>query len=95
MPDGDYQSCNGCEFFVTCSNGITDNKPCPLGTDGRPLQWDDNTKFCERESQTCDGFGPQTTLPSPTGGSQLILKRIIIFVLKTGAPLTSQANYPS
>ena len=56
MPDGDYQSCHGCKVFVSCSNeNITDNRPCPVGNDGMSLLWDDNTKTCERESQTCNG----------------------------------------
>ena len=58
MTDGDYQSCNDCEVFVSCSNeNITDNRSCPLGNDGRRLRWDDNTKTCERESQTCNDDG--------------------------------------
>ena len=49
MPDGDYQSCNGCNVYLTCSNEIThDDRPCPDG-----LVWDDNLKRCEWESTTC------------------------------------------
>ena len=49
MPDGDYQSCNGCNVYVTCSNEIIhDDRPCPDG-----LVWDDNLKRCEWESTTC------------------------------------------
>jgi len=47
--DGEYQSCNGCNVYVTCSNGrIYDNRPCPGS-----LVWDDVIKRCEFKSQTC------------------------------------------
>ena len=58
MEDGDYQSCNGCHVYVTCSNEIMhDNRPCPDG-----LVWDDNLKRCEWESSTCEDGG---TAPPP------------------------------
>lgn len=52
LADGDYQSCKGCNVYVTCSNGIThDDRPCapadPL------LLWDDQEKRCEYDSATC------------------------------------------
>ena len=32
QPNGDYQSCNECDVYVTCSNGITyDNRECAPG----------------------------------------------------------------
>ena len=54
MPDGDYQSCQGCHVYATCSNEILyDNRPCPAD-----LVWDDNAKRCEWISTTCsDGGG--------------------------------------
>ena len=49
MPDGNYQSCHGCNVFATCSNGLLyDKRPCPAG-----LVWDDNKKRCEWKSDTC------------------------------------------
>lgn len=49
MPDGDYQSCDSCYVYVTCSNGGTyDERPCPAG-----LVWDDIVKRCEWQSNTC------------------------------------------
>jgi len=52
LPDGDYQSCQGCSVYVSCSNELlTDCRPCaPSGT-----FWDDNTKTCEYESNSCKG----------------------------------------
>jgi len=47
-PDGDYQSCDTCNGFVTCSNGLLSNMPCPAG-----LVWDDSKKDCEYTSETC------------------------------------------
>ena len=48
-PNGDYQSCEGCNVYVTCSNGILHpNRPCPAN-----LVWDDNLKRCEWTSTTC------------------------------------------
>ena len=49
VANGDYQSCNGCNVYVTCSNGIKyDNRPCPAS-----LVWDDFEKRCEYTSDTC------------------------------------------
>ncbi len=65
MVDGDYHSCHGCKYYVTCSNGITTDKiPCRSGQ-----LWDDILKQCEYNSQTCsDNCSPHTPppLPSPT-----------------------------
>jgi len=47
-PDGDYQSCETCNGFVTCSNGLVNKMPCPGG-----LVWDDSKKDCEYTSETC------------------------------------------
>ncbi|KAK2179193.1 hypothetical protein NP493_508g01039 [Ridgeia piscesae] len=47
--DTDYQSCNGCNVYATCLNGIiTDNQPCPAG-----LVWDEEEHSCEYTSPTC------------------------------------------
>ena len=49
MPDGDYQSCDGCDVYVTCFNEVIyKNRPCPAN-----LVWDDNIKRCEWKSDTC------------------------------------------
>jgi len=46
---GNYQSCQGCTVYVTCTNGnMIDNRPCPAG-----LVWDDNFKICSETSTTC------------------------------------------
>ncbi|XP_046337517.2 uncharacterized protein LOC124119147 [Haliotis rufescens] len=48
-PNGDYQSCNGCDVYATCANGyLYDNRPCVAGT-----VWDDTLKRCEMTSTTC------------------------------------------
>ena len=49
VSDGDYMSCQGCNVYATCSNGLLyDGRPCPAN-----LVWDDNLKRCEWESTTC------------------------------------------
>ena len=49
LSDGDYQSCQGCQVYATCSNErLYDNRLCPAG-----LVWDDNLKRCEWVSTTC------------------------------------------
>ncbi|XP_046355092.1 uncharacterized protein LOC124134367 [Haliotis rufescens] len=49
VADGDHQSCNGCNVYVTCHAGrIFDNRPCPLG-----LVFNDNDKICAMVSPTC------------------------------------------
>ncbi|ESO90650.1 hypothetical protein LOTGIDRAFT_163871 [Lottia gigantea] len=48
--NGDYQSCNGCNMYASCSNGIMiDERPCAkAGT-----VWDDRLKQCMYTSSTC------------------------------------------
>lgn len=49
VASGDYQSCRGCDVFVTCDNGVmTDSRPCPP-----KLVWNDISKRCEQYSTTC------------------------------------------
>ena len=50
LPDGDYQSCVGCDVYASCVAGrIYNNRPCPEG-----LHWDDNNKICDNKpSSTC------------------------------------------
>ena len=75
LPDGDYQSCDTCRRYVSCSNGNFYDRPCPA-----KLVWDDVKKRCEYESTTCDMLSttihPSTTVdpihssttsPTPTG----------------------------
>jgi hypothetical protein len=51
-PDGDYQSCNSCNAYASCSGGILyDNRPCAPASP--PLVWDDNAKRCLYSSRTC------------------------------------------
>ncbi|KAI0237327.1 hypothetical protein LSAT2_012188, partial [Lamellibrachia satsuma] len=48
VPDGNYQSCNGCNVYASCGGGILyDNRPCPA-----TLEWDDNAKNCVVSSST-------------------------------------------
>ena len=48
--NGDYQSCDGCDVYVTCSNGlITEDRPCAAS-----LVWNDETRQCAGTSPTCD-----------------------------------------
>ena len=55
LPNGDYQSCQGCNVYATCSNSILyDNRPCPAD-----LVWDDDRKRCELTSTTCQVNGTQ------------------------------------
>ena len=52
MPDGDYQSCSGCDVYVSCVAGrMYADRPCAAGG----LSWDDNLKRCEWTSATCNG----------------------------------------
>ena len=49
--NGNYQSCNGCNVYVTCINGqMIDNRPCAGGT-----EWDDIQRTCVApgNSTTC------------------------------------------
>jgi len=50
VADGDYQSCGGCDRYITCKGfKATDNRFCPVD-----LQWNDNVKFCDwPPSPTC------------------------------------------
>ncbi|XP_067673175.1 uncharacterized protein [Haliotis asinina] len=49
LVSGDYQSCNGCNVYVTCNAGhLIDNRPCPS-----TLVWDDSLRACARTSSTC------------------------------------------
>ena len=48
-PDGDYQSCKGCDIYATCNGGqLFDERPCPEG-----LVWDDKKHYCDHKSDTC------------------------------------------
>nr|XP_022313855.1 uncharacterized protein LOC111118599 [Crassostrea virginica] len=47
--NGDFQSCNTCTGFITCTNHNLYNRPC-FGN----LVWDDTTKTCEATSNTCN-----------------------------------------
>lgn len=49
MCDGDYQSCETCNGYVTCANRKLHPRDCP----NRFLVWDDQTKTCESVSSTC------------------------------------------
>ncbi|XP_067677848.1 proprotein convertase subtilisin/kexin type 5-like [Haliotis asinina] len=54
LPNGDYQSCIGCNVFATCANGrLFDNRTCPSKT-----VWDDFYKRCEWSSTTCPSGEP-------------------------------------
>ncbi|KAI0241151.1 hypothetical protein LSAT2_001108, partial [Lamellibrachia satsuma] len=47
--DGNYQSCIGCNVYVSCSNyKAIDNRPCP-----EDLVFDDTEKSCMKTSATC------------------------------------------
>ncbi len=49
MEDGDYQACDTCTGFVTCSSSRLIRQTCgPWGQ-----KWDDNLKECVWESETC------------------------------------------
>ncbi|KAI0225346.1 hypothetical protein LSAT2_023808 [Lamellibrachia satsuma] len=50
LQPGNYQSCQGCSVYVTCTAGgsFFDNRPCPA-----TLVWDDNAKNCRGFSATC------------------------------------------
>ena len=49
LPSGDYQSCQTCARYVSCSSGHYYDMPCPPD-----YVWDDMKKRCELESKTCD-----------------------------------------
>ena len=48
--EGDYQSCNGCNVYASCTSagGFIDDKPCPTFK-----YWDDDKKECAPRSSTC------------------------------------------
>ena len=49
IDNGNYQSCQSCNVYATCSNGfVIDGRPCGPG-----LVWDDEKKLCAYESSTC------------------------------------------
>ena len=66
LPDGDYQSCTGCDVYASCVGGIIiDKRPCVID-----LIWDDNKKYCDSPpSSTCpckfiiSDFPPSSTCP--------------------------------
>merc|ERR1712002_332511 len=64
IEDGDYQSPDGCHYYVTCSNNHIERKrPCPVLGD-IILEWDDKLKKCVYYSETCpDVPGPTPTFP--------------------------------
>eukprot|EP01084_Bolivina_argentea_P103902 186082_1 len=44
--DGDYPSCDGPDYYVSCGDGVLyDERPCP-----GDLVWDDNNKQCDYSS---------------------------------------------
>ena len=49
VPYGNYQSCETCEDYVTCSNGSLYVQHCPAHE-----VWNDVSKCCEWESPTCN-----------------------------------------
>ncbi|XP_048250925.1 mucin-2-like isoform X1 [Haliotis rufescens] len=49
VPNGDYQSCRGCNIYITCSSGLTyDGFKCPAST-----VWNNDAKYCDYTSPTC------------------------------------------
>ena len=76
LPDGDYQACEGCTFYHSCSGGVNwANRPCPdtkqQGLRGR-LVWvarSANKGVCDYFSSTCKecATGPSCTSGSATG----------------------------
>ena len=49
MPNGDYNSCHGCQYFVTCSEQMrNDLRRCPAG-----LEFDSGVGMCVYKSRTC------------------------------------------
>lgn len=47
--DGDYQSCNTCNGYVSCGGHVLSNRDCPS-----TLVWDSLKGRCEYNSSTCD-----------------------------------------
>ena len=48
VPDGNYASCKGCQYYVTCSMYAYYERKCPSN-----LEWDDDFQRCEHDSTTC------------------------------------------
>ena len=62
--DGDYQSCAGCNVFVSCLKGVMVKRTCETGT-----KWDDDKKSCVAASSTCElstEIGQPSEEPEPT-----------------------------
>lgn len=57
LQNGDYQACEGCHIFHTCSNNmIQANRPCPMSSNGGQLVWvteSDGRGHCDFTSGTC------------------------------------------
>lgn len=62
VPDGDYQSCAGCDYYSTCLMGVfIDKRQCLKGT-----VWDNKYKICLTSSNTCEDdskFHPDPSHP--------------------------------
>ena len=70
VSDGAFQSCEGCDVFVVCLNGVMKKKTCEDG-----MKWDDIKKVCIDISSTCKlsteiGQPPQIE-PEPSTTSTL------------------------
>jgi hypothetical protein len=57
LSNGDYQACEGCTFYHSCSNFlISSNRPCARRTDGTQLVWVTDRLgrgHCDWTSNTC------------------------------------------
>jgi hypothetical protein len=60
LPDGDYQACEACTIYHSCSGGVNwSNRPCPAADYGGirgKLVWQritNNVGTCERSSTSC------------------------------------------
>ena len=52
--DTNYQSCSTCNGYVACVNEKVYDRPCQTNGEGPLLLWDDLTKRCDHQSNTCD-----------------------------------------
>lgn len=52
MCNGDYQSCDTCEGYVSCDSGYLTKRDCT--NTNIVLFWDDKLKACEFKSKTCN-----------------------------------------
>ncbi|XP_078333395.1 uncharacterized protein LOC111104602 [Crassostrea virginica] len=52
--DGNYQSCNTCDGFITCDNNVTRYQSCAESFPNRPVYWDNIKGMCDFNSTTCD-----------------------------------------